>query len=858
MNFASLQTGFLEYLSEKLQKSGKEKQAQDVFQNFSTAIITNFSVFKEYLGKVQGTSSGLSSINICDLDKLDFKNGKFVIADEEDDLYTETLNSVLEDENVKKNIDKNQDKDISKTEVMGFLSDVSEEGNISFDNLNEFIDSINKENPVANIDGENTVDNTNETTPVENPDEDAPITIDSLLADKNIASIFALNSDSEELTDEEKETAVSFIKALTGTSETLAENEPQDFEYSADNSDSDIEDGLTQENLKAFIQFFDSDGDGTISEEDSIKARELLSGLSDTEEFSAENIKVFNEFADSVYSQNKDMTPEKFIDFVKGLDGDNSELTVDDFKKLKEYHDLKILPTQRAESPISAEIPENTQLENTEPVQQTDNGVNGTESGETPKTSSGGKGAFSPAIKEKTVSNMSIAELEEELATAKKTQDDAKTKYMQGVESADKELAEKIKNLQTDIDNKQQQLDESAAAVTEQEKTVKDAEAAVKSADDKITDIESQLSNLKAPKESDFPETDEGAAQYSKQKDAYTTKKAELEQKLTDAKEEKSKAEAQLKAEELKLNELNSSKTSFEDELKLLNSKMDEYEAEADKLAVSNPELQSLKEAYDKSKEYVQSVESMLDRRMADRKKKENGDPLPLTYTLDGKEYHCVAIQGIDTDGDGKNDIEFDSYEQFQRYMAQGGVANVGQYGTMQCFNYSQVYGETIMGAADPRFIAALAAETHGQQGDTDTAGKMATQSEYNKRNFAQVKSANRDEEYKVITNELKNGRPCVVSVPYEGGCHYALAIGMSDDGDILIMDSYDCSIKRLGKSNNSDTKREHRNLATGNGVWIYIPGYNFSYSDKRGIDYNYYMQYGQKATLDRILQQRA
>ena len=849
MNFASLQTGFLEYLSEKLQKSGKEKQAQEVFQSFSSAIITNFSVFKEYLSKLQGTSNGLSSISICDLDKLDFKNGKFVIADEEDDLYTETLNSVLEDENVKKNIDKNQDNDISKPEAMGFFSGISEEGFISFDNLSEFLDNINKENPALNTGEENSI---------ETPADEAPVTIDSLLADKNIASIFALNSDSEELTDEEKETAVSFIKALTGNSKTSEENEPDNYEYGADNTEKGAENGLTQENLEAFIQFFDSDGDGVISEEDSAKAREMLSALTDDNELTAEDFEIFGKFAASIFEKDKTMTPESFKNFIKGLDGNNEELTVDDFKKIREYQGLGITPTTQEDEVPSTDTPAPVVTDDN-PSSDTNSpeNINGNSDGGANGTSSGGKSAFSPAIKEKDVSNLSIDELEKELSSAQQAEEDAKNKYMAGVETADKELAEKIKNLQTDIDTKQKEIDESDSKITAQEQTVKAEEAAVKSADDKINGIESQLSSLKEPKKSDFPETDEGVSQYSKQKDAYTTTKAELEQKLKDAKEEKSAAEGKLKTAKEELENLKAQKTTLEQELETFNTTMTQYEAEADKLAVSNTELQSLKEAYDKSKEYVNTVQTTLDKRKAEREKKENGDKLPLSYNLDGKEYHCVGIQGIDTNGDGKNDVEFDSFEQFQRYMAQGGVANIGQYGTMQCFNYSQQYGEVIMGVADSRFTSALVAETQGQQGDSDTAGKMATQSEYNKRNFAQVKSANRDEEYEVIKNELQSGRPCVVSVPYQGGCHYALAIGMSDDGDVLIMDSYNCSIQRLGMSRSSDTKSERRNLATGNGVWIYMPGYSFSYSDKKGIDYNYYLQNGQKATLDRILQQR-
>ena len=111
-------------------------------------------------------------------------------------------------------------------------------------------------------------------------------------------------------------------------------------------------------------------------------------------------------------------------------------------------------------------------------------------------------------------------------------------------------------------------------------------------------------------------------------------------------------------------------------------------------------------------------------------------------------------------------------------------------------------------------------------------------QSEYNSRDFAQCKAKDRDAERAIIENELQNGRPCLVSVPYVGGTHWVTAIGLSDDGDILIWDSYDGSIKKLGCSSNDDKEKLHRNMATGNGVMVFCDGYSFQYATAKHIDY--------------------
>lgn len=225
---------------------------------------------------------------------------------------------------------------------------------------------------------------------------------------------------------------------------------------------------------------------------------------------------------------------------------------------------------------------------------------------------------------------------------------------------------------------------------------------------------------------------------------------------------------------------------------------------------------------------------------------------MPMTYTLDGEEYHCIGFEGYDLDGDGEIDFKPDSWEEVQRYFANGGVANIGKFGSMQCHNYSDVLGQFVLGDANMEFVQALYNETNDNTyGDVDTAGKLATQREWNPRRFAQCKASDRDAERAIIENELQNGRPALVSVPTSQGQHWAVAVGISDDGDILIWDSYNGSIKKLGRSSNNDTNDLHRNLATSNGVMVYCQNYSYSYSEFAYIDYWNYVENSPQYVLE-------
>lgn len=212
-------------------------------------------------------------------------------------------------------------------------------------------------------------------------------------------------------------------------------------------------------------------------------------------------------------------------------------------------------------------------------------------------------------------------------------------------------------------------------------------------------------------------------------------------------------------------------------------------------------------------------------------------DNLPMTYELDGKIYHCVGFEGYDMDSDGEIDFKPNSWEEVQRYFVNGGVRNLGKFGNMQSHNYSEMLGQFVLGVAHQDFVQALYDETNKSGfGDKDLAGDMGRQSEWNSRNFVKCSAKDRDAERAIIENELQNGRPCVIRV--DGYSHYVAAVGISEDGDILIWDSYEGAMEKLARSSNDDNNDSGRKLVKTDGVNVYCEGYSYQYSTAAVIDY--------------------
>ena len=592
------------------------------------------------------------------------------------------------------------------------------------------------------------------------------------------------------LSDAEKINSKCFLSSLTG-----------------DNN------GLGEDDFELFTQMFDGDGDGVLSNAESKTLKKCIEILGKDEANKDNPLGVLKNYINTLY-QNPAYTKDNLIEFIKGLDGNGEDLTAEDVLKLSEYAAMGIMPNEilEADDELSAQ---------------------------TSPAGSGANAPFNPAIKEMTVDNMSIEELEAELQNAKEATKTALADFEATLEQENAELAKKLEEVNKNITDTQNEITETQTTITEKEASLSDAKTQVSSLDGQISSLEGQLSTCEDESE-----------------------KSSIRAKIAELKGQKEQLENET------IPQLNEQIAQAKEKLEELNAKLEEYNTqltevqnEISALAQTNPTIAAKQEAYNQALQYESTVQQKLELRKADAARAENVDMpsldersedysgneeydftnMPLTYNLNGKEFHCVGSTSYTVNG---KEYKIDSIEQLQRLFANGGLANIGQYGTMQCHNYSNVFADFMLGSIDSRIVEAIFEENYNPAyGDQDTAGLMGSQGEYNKRDFAQCKAKNRDEERAIIENELQNGRPVLVSVPGKSGTHWVTAIGISDDGDILIWDSYDGGVEVLGKSSNTDTNSLGRNMATANGIMVYCKGYSFQYATAKHIDYWEYIR---------------
>ena len=770
MNFNALKLDFITYLKEKY---GIEESESNLIDG-NISIFSYQKDFEEFIKDKKGVLPSIFSIDVSELESLDFNNGQFFdetreISKEENDITLGLLNDLIQQEEYFDEIDSDANSNIDKSEAIDFLLKMGQNNN----NPNEI--------SIENIFSKNTQDKTS----------------------KNIFLDFG----------------------------------------------DDYNKIFSSQEYDTLNTIFDTDNDGIISEEENKNAISLLSILDGNEnDFSTNDLSIIKEYISGL--SNSDLSAEDIKKNIWGFDGDINELSKKDFEELiKNINNIGIASIAEA---IQEGIKTNTVME-------------ANNAGTNPNTSSGpsGNSVSSPAYTEKNINNMSIKELESELETAKQETENAENVYLSELEKVDKELSNKIKENKESISSKEEELNNANTQLSELNTKIENDTTKLESAKSRIGDIDSNISELKQLLNN--PEYN----------------KTEIEAKISELIAEKNELNNQTIPSLEENIENNKEKVSnlsnnvipqLELEIQDLNKEAQTYETELNNLAASNEGLKTQLENYNNALEYVESIERILQSKKLSQEKAQDLDMpenseapkdysnleeytfknLPLSYNLDGQEYHCVNIAGYDTNGDGEIDFKPDSWEELQRYFLNGGVANIGKFGSMQCHNYSDILGQFVLGDANLEFVQALYNETNDPNyGNIDKAGELAKSREWNPRRFAQCKAADRDAERAIIENELQNGRPCLVSVPYTGGQHYAVAVGISDNGDILIWDSYNCSMEKLGKSSNSDSNKLHRNLATGNGVMVYCEGYSYQYSSAKLIDYWSYVDNSPEYVLE-------
>ena len=593
---------------------------------------------------------------------------------------------------------------------------------------------------------------------------------------------------------------------------------------------------LSSKDIGTISYIFDSNNDGLISEDENQNAISFLSVLDGIEnDFSIEDITVIKEYISNMISNG--LSTEQIKESIWNLGGKKDELSKFDFQELSKIisnTDISFLPEA-----IQEGIKPNVVMEN--------NGA-----GENYNQSSGtsGRNVSSPAFLEANINNMSIQELESELTNAQQEVSNLKNDYLTELEKVDKELADKINENNEKILLKEEELNAANTQLEDLNTQIESDSTKLKTAQNRVCDIDCDISELRQL----LNEPECNSSEIKSKISQLINEKNEINNETIPSLEEN------IRNNQEEVNRLKSDVIpNLESDLESLNVEAEKYQEELINLSDSSDGLSIKFQKYNEAIQYVDSIKSILQSRKLSQENAKNIDMpdkseaplnykdldgytfknLPLSYSLDGQDYHCVNISGYDLNQDGEIDFKPDSWEELQRYFANGGVANIGKYGSMQCHNYSDLLGQFVLGDANLEVVKALYDETNIPEfGDQDIAGKMGTSREWNPRRFAQCKASDRDEERAIIENELQNGRPCLVSVPYVGGQHYAVAVGLSNSGDILIWDSYNGSMEKLGKSSNSDSSKLHRNLATGNGVMVFCDGYSYSYSKSKLIDY--------------------
>lgn len=510
-----------------------------------------------------------------------------------------------------------------------------------------------------------------------------------------------------------------------------------------------------------------------------------------------------------------------------------------------------------------------------------------------------GKSVSNPAISQKNVSNMSISDLENELSTAKSNVTKEYQEYNNELEALNSELAANISTEQAAVENSKNEIMLAGNEHITQKNNLSEYETNLTSAQNELsthkTNLSTYNSNLSSAQsevgsigssisslEAKLNEKDENGNPKNDNGSIRSEIKELRSQKYKLENETIPKLEQDIANSEGKINELesetipqleqniadteeiiseleNETIPKLEQDLEEHNNKVAEYQDEISTLATSNPQLQEKMDSYNKAIQYQNQVEQTLAVRKADQAKaaavnmpasgegskdyRQNDSidwtNMPMSYELDGQTYHCVGFAGNDTDGDGEIDFKPDSWEEMQRYLVNAGLTNTGQHGTLQCHNYSNVVVDIVLGVANTDLVDALIQETEDKNyGDSDMAGDMGRSKEYNTRDCQLCKAVDRDAENAIIKNELQNGRPCLVSVPHKGGTHWVVAVGMSDDGDILIWDSYDGGMEKLGRSSNDDNTSLGRNMASANGVMVFVEGTRHRYDHYGYLNY--------------------
>ena len=658
----------------------------------------------------------------------------------------------------------------------------------------------------------------------------------------DLSSINLENSNytQKEITDEENEIIVDLLKDYTDQEEILNSSDAENaltpnVKNSSLNFSDNYNDVFDANELSILNTLFDLNKDGSISDDENTNALDMINLLDgNADSLTKKDFEIIKNYISKLLKSGMDN--KEIINNIMSLDSNSESLSIDDFQKIVSNNTSENLTET---IPLTNQSNSQNEIQNNSSSNSTSDNISSSNRNNTPSGS---------AQTEKNVNNMSIKELEAELENAKSAVSTAENDYKNELKLVNEELSKKMTETTENISLKESELESANTQLSDLNSKINADTSALNDANARIGDIDSSISELESLLTNEDVDKESIQSQISNLEEEKRKIEEETIPGLEESIETNQNAVQKLESETI---------PAIQSELAKLNEDYAKYEQEVKNISESNNGLKIKLETYESALEYKNNVEKTLQSKKISQEKALNSDMpknseapqdyssldeytfknLPLSYSLNGQEYHCVGIAGYDLNSDGKVDFKPDSWEELQRYFANGGVANIGKYGTKQCHNYSDMLGQFVLGDVNQEFVQALYDETNNPEyGNKDTAGKMGTDKNWNPRRFAACKSNNRDEERAIIENELQNGRPCLIRV--DGYSHYVAAVGIADNGDILIWDSYDGDMERLGRTANNDNNEEHRNLVNKDGVMVYCEGYSYQYATAKTIDY--------------------
>jgi len=555
MNFEALKSGFISYLTEKLEGNSGQN-SEEVLKDSDISIFEYSSEFKDYLVEEVGADVSIFSKSLNEIMNMDLVNGKLVSNDDNNsdsfqnnNIVTDVLNEAIQDKSVINLFDTDKSGDLNKEELNIFLKGLSEDGdNISFDKIAQTTQDIQeKGNSPQNKNPETSVEETpkDNVKKTESSDNITNRLLEKVYNDKAVIKTLDLDGDGK-LSGEEKAKFEEFIKGYDG----------------------DTDGELSEADIK---RAFDDIKDGKFSYDSDLSKR-------------AEEIdkKVEQELADKAEKAAAPSSQGNVGNsFVGGTTGSSNS-----------FSDSNAVTgnSENIEN-MSLEKLEETKNEKQEEINTARDDINKIYSGE------------NPAVKQAEDDCKTAKEAyDEAVKNDEKISDELKQKREDNL-NAIEEQENEIDTTKTNINNTEAKISEQTAIIAEDDSNIQALEAAQsalqsQTSDDpekqaeitaKLAEIQTSITEAKNKKEKDEATLKE----YEDTKKEYETNLETQEAALTELENEKSEIEAQILAncsEETKeaMQAYNDAKTNVETvknaELKTANEKISSLQSELDNI----------------------------------------------------------------------------------------------------------------------------------------------------------------------------------------------------------------------------------------------------------------------------------